>query len=116
MERRSYLSNSQTRRLEFRLEQNPSYYIIEMFKKIINNVLEDARENHKEFWVLMQDMSKAYDLVNWKNLWKAMSRIKISQKFINIIRNSLINRKNRVITNLGMTEEYHMNNGIDQGE
>ena len=42
-----------------------------------------------------------------------MSRIKISQKFINIIRNSLINHKNRIITDL---EEYHMNNGIDQGE
>ena len=45
-----------------------------------------------------------------------MSRIKIPQKFINIIRNSLINCKNRVITDLGMIEEYHMNNGIDQGE
>ena len=35
---------------------------------ILNNVLEDARKNRKELWVLMQDMSKAYDLVNWKNL------------------------------------------------
>ena len=83
---------------------------------ILNNILEDARENSKELWVLMQDMSKAYDLVNRDNLWKAMSRIKIPYKFINIIRNSLINRRNRVITDLGITKEYNMNNGIDQGE
>ena len=93
----------------------PGKLIIEPIH-ILNNVLEDARENRKELWVLMQYMSKAYDLVNRENLWKAMSRIKIPQKFINIIRNSLINCKNRVITDLKMTEKYYMNNGIDQGE
>jgi len=61
-------------------------------------------------------MSKAYDLVNRGNLWKAMRRIKLPERFINIIRSSLENRTNRVITDLGMTEEYKMENGIDQGE
>ena len=83
---------------------------------IINNVLEEAREQNKELWILLQDMSKAYDLVNRERLWDAMKRIKLPKKFINIIKNSLINRKNRVITDLGLTEEYPMLNGIDQGE
>ena len=61
-------------------------------------------------------MSKAYDLVNRERLWDAMKRIKLPKKFINIIKNSLINRKNWVITDLGLTEEYPMLNGIDQGE
>ena len=34
-------------------------------------------------------MSKAYDLVNRENLWKAMRRIKIPDQFIKIIENSL---------------------------
>ena len=61
---------------------------------IINNVLEEAREQNKELWILLQDMSKAYDLVNRERLWNAMKRIKLPKKFINIIKNSLINRKN----------------------
>ena len=46
----------------------------------------------------------------------AMRRIKLPEKFINIIENSLKNRLNRVITDVGLTQEYRMENGIDQGE
>ena len=61
-------------------------------------------------------MSKAYDLVNRENLWKAMRRIKIPDQFIKIIENSLKFRTNQVITDVGLTNEYDMNNGINQGE
>jgi len=46
----------------------------------------------------------------------AMCRIKLQEKFINIIENSLKNRLNRVITDVGLTQEYRMENEIDQGE
>ena len=45
-----------------------------------------------------------------------MQCLKIPEQFINIIKNSLKYRTNRVITDLGLTEEYNMKNGIDQGE
>ena len=45
-----------------------------------------------------------------------MKRIKIPEKFINIMKHSLKDRTNRVITDLGLTNEYKMENGIDQGE
>ena len=32
---------------------------------ILNNLIEDANCNHKEIWLLSQDMSKAYDSVNF---------------------------------------------------
>src|SRR4051794_7977761 len=83
---------------------------------ILNNIVEDARENNKELWILLQDMSKAYDRVNRKHLWMAMHRIKLPENFINIIENSLKHRLNRVITDMGLTQEYRMENGIDQGE
>ena len=35
---------------------------------ILNNIMKDARENNKELWILLQDMSKAYDCVNRKHL------------------------------------------------
>src|SRR5579859_6746661 len=83
---------------------------------VLNNVIEDARENKKELWIMLQDMSKAYDLVNWKNLSKTMERICLPKEFIFLIENMLKDRVNRVITNIGLTDKYRMKNGIDQGE
>ena len=61
-------------------------------------------------------MSEAYDHVNRQFLYKALQRIRISDTFINLLKNSLENRTNHVITALGNTDEYLMKNGIDQGE
>ena len=61
-------------------------------------------------------MSKAYDRVNRKFLYKVLARLRIPNRFIKLLKNSLENRSNQVITTLGNTEEYIMKNGIDQGE
>src|SRR5579859_4030040 len=61
-------------------------------------------------------MSKAYDYVNRGNLSKALERIKIPKLFIRLIKNAFNGRTNRVITDYGLTEEYKMCNGIDQGK
>ena len=42
-----------------------------------------------------------------------MRCIKIPKNFIKIIEHSLENRTNRVITDIGLTKEYKMENGID---
>jgi ribonuclease HI len=47
---------------------------------------------------------------------KAMERIKIPKKIINIINCLLENRSNRVITFHGLTEPYTVHDGIDQGD
>ena len=61
---------------------------------ILNAIMEEAREKNKELWILMQDMSKAYDLVNRNNLAKALKRIKLPNLFVDFIANSLKNRMN----------------------
>ena len=61
-------------------------------------------------------MSKAYDSVNLDLLKLALERIQIPFQLNNIITNLLTNQTNRVITNIGLTELYNVNNGIDQGE
>ena len=45
-----------------------------------------------------------------------MRRIRIPDHFITIIENSFKYRTNQVITDVGLTNEYNMNNGINQGE
>ncbi|GES91428.1 hypothetical protein RCL_jg19418.t1 [Rhizophagus clarus] len=50
--------------------------------RIINEILQDTKENDNELWLLSQDLRKAYDRVNIFMLIKALQRIKISEKHI----------------------------------
>ena len=83
---------------------------------ILNNLIEDANCNHKELWLLSQDMSKAYDSVNFNLFKHSLCRLFLPPTIINILTDLLINRHNEVITNFGLTSLYQVQNGIDQGE
>jgi Reverse transcriptase (RNA-dependent DNA polymerase) len=80
--------------------------------RILNELIEDAKEKRSELWIVFQDMSKCYDRVNIYMLEKAMLRLKLPLNFIEIIKNLFSNRKNRVFTAHGLTDPYD----IDQGE
>jgi hypothetical protein len=83
---------------------------------ILNNFLEDAKCIKKHIWILSQDMSKAYNSVNIHLLTKALQRLNMPNTLVNIITNLLHNRTNQIITNLGLTPSYEVQDGIDQGE
>src|SRR5436853_7813892 len=84
--------------------------------RILNELIEDAKEKKSELWIVFQDMSKCYDRVNIYMLEKAMLRLKLPQNFIEIIKNLFTNRKNRIFTAHGLTDPYDVLIGIDQGE
>jgi exonuclease III/ribonuclease HI len=84
--------------------------------RIVNEIIQDAKERKKEIWVLFQDLSKAYDRVNVLMLEKAMERLKLPQSFISLITNIFTNRKNQIFTEVGITQPYDVLVGIDQGE
>src|ERR1044071_2020837 len=84
--------------------------------RVIDNVLQDAKDSNKEIWFYLQDMSKAYDRVNICMLQHAMNRIKLPQLFIRFITNLFTNRFNRIFTPFGLTDPYNILVGIDQGE
>ena len=81
----------------------------------LTNIQEDAWRNDKDFWILSQDTSKAYDSVHLELLWKALRRIKCPERFIEILRKLMEARENQVITNLGKTGRYIVEDGLDQG-
>ena len=83
---------------------------------ILNNLIEDASCNHKNIWLLSQDMSKAYDSVNFTLFKHALSHLSLPLFTINILSDLLTDRHNQVITNLGLTSSYPVHNDIDQGE
>src|SRR5215216_5577411 len=84
--------------------------------KILNMLLEDANDNNKEIWVLLQDLSKAYDRVDLTFLRKALYRIKIPNHAIDLLINLFTARKNAVFTTDGISDYYNVKIGIDQGE
>ncbi|GBC03184.1 hypothetical protein RclHR1_00500032 [Rhizophagus clarus] len=49
-------------------------------------------------------------------LEKSLNRIKLPKQFIDLVLNVQLNRYNKVIVNKEFTEEYHVEDGIDQGE
>jgi Reverse transcriptase (RNA-dependent DNA polymerase) len=62
--------------------------------RIINEIVQDAKEQNKEFWLLSQDLSKAYDRVNIYMLKKAFQRLKIPTFYIDIICSLFTHRQN----------------------
>src|SRR6185295_13531147 len=61
-------------------------------------------------------MSKAYDTVHILLLIKTLQRIHIPTSIINLLNYLLNNRQNSVITSIGLTQPYTVQDGIDQGE
>ena len=83
---------------------------------LLNNICEEAQEEGKELWVLFQDTAKAYDTISLDMLERALKRIKIPGKIIDLILEPFKERKFRVITSLGLTQPITAEDGIDQGE
>ncbi|GBC20468.2 Down syndrome cell adhesion molecule-like protein Dscam2 [Rhizophagus irregularis DAOM 181602=DAOM 197198] len=84
--------------------------------KILQAIIEDANINKKEAWIVLMDISKAYDSVSSRSLRKGMERIKLPEQWINLVLDISYNRFNRVIVNNDLTEKYKVEDGIDQGE
>lgn len=84
--------------------------------QLLNSICEEAREEKKELWILLQDTAKAFDTVNLEMLEKALLRIKIPEKAITLILSLFHNRQFKVITAHGLTETIQAGDGIDQGE
>ncbi|KAG9294261.1 hypothetical protein G9A89_021620 [Geosiphon pyriformis] len=59
----------------------------------IGLVIKDALEKNRELWLVLQNMWKAYDSVGWDHLKKSL-----------------------VMTDFGLTDGYHVHDGLDQGE
>ncbi len=88
----------------------------EILIKIMNLIIEDAKIHHKPLWILLQDLSKAYDRVDLKILKKAMNYIKIPSRCTTFILNFFTKRQNAIMTTGGISNFYDVKIGIDQDE
>ena len=83
---------------------------------IVNAIMEDAKDNNKELWLVLQDMKKAFDSVSLEALKLAMERIKIPKVIIIFILNLFYNRQSKVITHWGTTDAFEIKDRIEQEE
>ncbi|EXX61848.1 hypothetical protein RirG_167320 [Rhizophagus irregularis DAOM 197198w] len=83
---------------------------------LVNNFIEDARENSKKLWVLTQDMKKAFDSVGLEVLKRAMLRIDIPASLVEWIIVLFKHRHLKVATAYGLSDGFTGNDGIDQGD
>ena len=64
--------------------------------QLLNNICEEAREQNKELWILLQDTAKAYDTVNLEMLERALKRIKLPEILIKLIISLFKERKSKL--------------------
>src|ERR1043165_5055215 len=83
---------------------------------IVNGLIEEAKENSEELWLIFQDMAKAYDSIGLIPLKFALKRIKILENIINFIISLFYKRQIRIITSYGLSEPFTGEDGIDQGK
>ena len=82
----------------------------------LTSIIEHASISKQEVWLLLQDMSKAFDSVHIPTLVRALQRIQIPSSIVNLLTFLLFNHTNQVITDYGLTKPYPVEDGIDQGE
>ncbi|EXX61835.1 hypothetical protein RirG_005840 [Rhizophagus irregularis DAOM 197198w] len=75
-----------------------------------------AKNLNKPLFIMIQDLSKAYDRVNIPLLEKSLQRICIPSPIITFIINLFTNRTNQVIFEDWIGDPYDVLTGIDQGE
>ena len=83
---------------------------------IVNFLIEHTTNHKKKLWLVSQDMKKAYDSVGTDQLLLALKRINMHPKYIELIQNIQQNHTNSVQTFFGPTDEYSVQDGLDQGE
>ncbi|GES86307.1 reverse transcriptase family protein [Rhizophagus clarus] len=84
--------------------------------RLINNLIEDAKENSKELWIVLQDISKAFDSISLDFLDLALKRIGLPSHAVNCIVNLFKGRTVQVATAFGPSPSFQAADGIDQGD
>ncbi|GBB84196.1 hypothetical protein RclHR1_10820002 [Rhizophagus clarus] len=84
--------------------------------RLINNLIEDAKENSKELWIVLQDISKAFDSISLDFLELALICIRLPHHAVRCIINLFKGRIVQVATAFRLSPSFQAEDGIDQGD
>ncbi len=82
---------------------------------VLRQLMEKSREQNKDLYVAFIDLSKAFDTINRELLWKNLSKLGVSPKFLSILRQLHDGMQARVLTGELQSESFEVNVGVKQG-
>jgi len=83
---------------------------------ITNEIIDEARKNHKPCLIFKIDFEKAYDSVSWEFLLYMLRRFGFSSRWIKWIEGSLKSMSMSVLVNGSPSNEFIPQKGIRQGD
>ena len=84
--------------------------------RLIEDILYEIENHDSEAIILMLDMEKAFDRVEWNWLFKVMKRFNFGDRFISWLQTLYSNAKCSILTNGFQSEYFHISRGIRQGD
>jgi ribonuclease HI len=81
----------------------------------INAMMEYAREFNLELWIILLDIKRAFDSVDYKLLEISLRRLGLPENYISWINFMNTNRSLQIITQFGLTDPFKQGGGIPQG-
>ncbi|CAB5184954.1 unnamed protein product [Rhizophagus irregularis] len=82
----------------------------------IQSIIEHQKTTNNPLYLLLQDLSKAYDRIDIPLLLIALKRINIPSNIIKFVENLFIGHNNRIILADTLSDPYETKQGIIQGE
>ena len=81
----------------------------------LNQIQEKCKEQNLDIYMVFIDLTKAYDTVNRRMLWKILAKLGIPGKVVKIIQNMHDGMKGKLSIEVGMSELFDIKNGLRQG-
>lgn len=82
----------------------------------INTVIEHCVHTKQHFYILLQDLSKAYDRVDLSLLKLALEHLSLSNQFVSITLDLFKHQSHSIIIDQYLSESFDLDQGIVQGE
>ncbi len=83
---------------------------------ILRNCIDIANQTKHPLYLACLDIKRAYDSISFESLELSLRRLRIPERFILFLRNIDIARTLVIITAYGLTDEFHPERGLPQGE
>ena len=84
--------------------------------RLIEDILYEMENHDSEAIILMLDMEKAFDRVEWNWLFKVMKGFNFGDRFISWLQTLYSDAKCSILTNGFQSKYYHISRGIRQGD